>query len=175
MAVFTKTKILTAVIIVLLATNISTFYTVWKLSDNTILAPNTAKSKKAFNPNIPMGRLLSRELQLTPEQMSKFREFRKDYYPYVHMIYDSLHLKRHEMLKELAKENPDTVILLSISKDIGIMHADLKMATNNFYLNMKNVCTPEQQEKLNNIFEAMLNSRNKHNCGKRISKHKHFR
>jgi len=172
MTIFTKTKTLIVIIIVLFATNISTLYTVWNLSNNTVTTVSDTVKSKVFNPNIPMGRLLKQELQLTPEQISSFREFRKEYYPYVHKKYDSLHIKRHELLKELAKENPDTVVLLSISEEIGAMHADLKMATNNFYLNMKSVCTPEQQQKLNHIFEAMLNNRSKHNCGRQRFRYK---
>ena len=87
------------------------------------------------------------------------------------MMYDSLHIKRHELLVELAKEKPDTTVLLTISNEIGTMHSQLKMATNNFYLNMKSVCTPEQQAKLNEIFEAILDSRDSRNCGKRSSLH----
>jgi hypothetical protein len=66
--------------------------------------------------------------------------------------------KRHAMLIEMAEENSDKNRLNLLSDSIGYLHASLKKVTYMYYLNFKNICNQEQQQKLEQLFGDMFNS-----------------
>lgn len=160
MSIFTRNKFLIFIILLLVATNVSTLITVWhKTGDNSTLQISNANDN-IEQPRINRGRHFRDELNLSPKQFRQFRQFRQQYHPIVHELKTQMDTKRVDLLNELSLEQPDTLVLNQISKDIGEMHTLMKMATNNYFINMKSVCTPEQQVKLVDVFKAMLNTQN---------------
>jgi len=157
MNIFSRSRLYIAIIIILIATNISTLLTVRYQTSKKF---NTYQESSGSNIEIPrthLGRFFRDELNLTREQHFKFREFRQQYHAYVFDLTGQMQEKRLELLDELSKEHPDTLVLNRISTEIGDMHTLLKKATNEYFLSMKNVCKPEQQKKLTEIFRSMLN------------------
>ena len=73
---------------------------------------------------------------------------------FVNLLYQT---KRNELMTELGKENSDTIFLHTLAIEIGDMHNKLKHLTFKYYLEMKNICTDEQKEKLFQIFKEMMN------------------
>jgi len=61
------------------------------------------------------------------------------------------------LINELGAQNPDSTQLSRIAIEIGENHRELKQVTSTFYLNMKKISTEEQQAKLHEIFQSMLN------------------
>ena len=68
-----------------------------------------------------------------------------------------------DLIKELGTPNPDSIRLNQMATEVGNNHRELKQATTIFYLNMKKICTAEQQAKLHGIFQSMLNKENQIN------------
>ena len=163
MSIFTRSKLLIFIILLLVATNISTIVTVWHKTNNQSEQYNIVSDNNIDQPRLQRGRHFRDELNLSPEQFRQFRQFRQQYHPIVHDLKTQMNYKRVELLNELSKVQPDTLILNQISIDIGVMHTEMKMATNAYFINMKSVCSPQQQEKLTEVFKAMLNPKNNMN------------
>jgi Spy/CpxP family protein refolding chaperone len=104
------------------------------------------------------GRYFRDELDLNMEQMKKFSEFNPEFRQAVMSINRDMAEKRHEMLIEMAKNNCDTTRLNVLSDSIGYLHAALKKSTYKYYINFKNICTQQQQKKLEQLFGEMFNS-----------------
>ena len=62
-----------------------------------------------------------------------------------------------DLINELGAQNTDTTRLDKLATEIGENNRELKQVTTTFYLNMKKICTEEQQKKLHSIFQSMLN------------------
>ena len=62
------------------------------------------------------------------------------------------------MLTEMSEKNCDTNKLNLLSDSIGYLHADLKKLTYKYYLDFKNICNEQQQEKLEQLFGEMFSS-----------------
>ncbi len=153
---FTKRRILIWIIILLSAINISAVstivYHVYFQNDNETFVDEAPIDV----PRSRLGRFFRDELQLTPEQHNEFRRLRQQYHQNTWNITHTMRGKRLEILKEMSKQKPDTLYLHQLAKDIGLLHTELKMETCRFYLDMKQQCTPDQQQKLFRIFKSMI-------------------
>jgi Spy/CpxP family protein refolding chaperone len=147
-----------AILVVMnLTTLITVMYNRSQLSDNrpgsiTNLSMTESSSMKYS------GRYFRDELDLSMEQMKKFSEFNPEFRQAVMSINRDMAEKRHEMLIEMAKNNCDTTRLNVLSDSIGYLHAALKKSTYKYYINFKNICTQQQQKKLEQLFGEMFNS-----------------
>ena len=90
--------------------------------------------------------------------MSRFVEFNPAFRENVRNINMDLNLLRQKMLSEMAAENCDTIRLNTLSDSIGILHANLKKVTYKYYIDIKNICDQQQQEKLEQLFGGMFAS-----------------
>ena len=61
-----------------------------------------------------------------------------------------------QMLDEMVAENSDTLLLNMLSDSVGILHSQLKKFTYKYYLEMKNICSKDQQKQLEQIFNEMF-------------------
>ena len=59
---------------------------------------------------------------------------------------------------EMSASKSDTSKLNALSDSIGHLHSDLKKITFRYYLDIKNMCDPEQQQKLEQIFDQMFST-----------------
>jgi len=130
--------------------------------------------KKPPFPHAGFEEMLKKELALTPDQQTKFGELRKKFEKIRKPIFDSLSVKRIEMVQEISKINPDTVLLSHIAEKIGMLQVQLRKATIKNILEMKSICTPEQRIKFNSLNQRLIepkapmhnkemNKRNDHN------------
>lgn len=102
------------------------------------------------------GRYFRDQLNLNREQMDKFRKINPTFRPEARNITIELAQKRKQMLIEMTAEKSDTLILTALSDSIGQLHSDLKKITYKYYLEIKGICDPEQQRKLEQIFGEMF-------------------
>ena len=102
------------------------------------------------------GRWFRDELNFTREQMSRFVEFNPAFRGNVRSINYGLNHLREEMLSEMAAGNCDTARLNTLADSIGNLHANLKRVTYKYYLEIKNICDQQQQEKLEQLFGGMF-------------------
>jgi hypothetical protein len=104
------------------------------------------------------GKIITNELGLSADQKDMFHSINSSYNQQSQKILDQLTEKRSEMLAELGEENPDTLILNTIANDIGDLHAALKLLTIENFLELKKICTTDQQLQLSKIYKDMLES-----------------
>ncbi len=154
---FKKNKISTWIIIILLATNVSTIATI--LVNKYQNKQASQNSVEIVIPDNGLGRFFRDELDLTRDQHQQFRLFRHNYHLNASKIANQLKDERSQMLNELSSENSDTNNLHQIADEVGELHRELKHLTFEYYLNLKNICTENQRMKLFNIFNSMQNSK----------------
>ena len=140
-----------------LATLLTVIYHRNKVDEQeTIVMPYQAQSERASVKY--SGRYFRDELNLSDDQMKRFSEFNPEFRRKVMAINQSLDSKRHEMLLEMAEKNCDTNRLNLLSDSIGYLHASLKKQTYVYYMNFKNICTEQQQKRLEQLFGEMFSS-----------------
>jgi Spy/CpxP family protein refolding chaperone len=153
-----RTQILTWAVILLLITNAVTIA--------TILYHNYKERKNKENITITApggtyminGRFLRRELGFDQSQMDEFRRVNQEFRPLAMLVTNNIDSLKEEMFTELRKNKPDTVKLDNLSEMIGQLHGQLKHETYTFYLQLKNICSPEQQAELENAFLPLFKS-----------------
>jgi len=104
------------------------------------------------------GRYFRDQLNLSSDQMDKFREFNRPFRMQARSITIELAEKRKTMLTEMAAPKSDIAKLDALSDSIGNMHSQLKKLTYRYYLDMKGVCNIEQQQKLEQLFNDMFSN-----------------
>jgi len=149
-------RILTWIIVVLLATNLSMgiSFLYHKQQDKKLIEQQEEVAIEV--PSERRTRFFREQLNLGQDQMDIFRELNRNYNRTAWRVTHQLEALRVEMIRELGKENPREKTLDSISEQIGELHANLKKETIDYYMQMKKVCNEEQQIKLNEIFMSML-------------------
>lgn len=115
-----------------------------------------SENDKIELPAMQRTRFFREQLNLSPGQTAVFRELNRDFNRDAWQINHELERLRIEMVIELGSSEPGTERLERISGEIGELHTLLKDETIGFYLNMKNECDTEQQEKLYEIFMSVL-------------------
>lgn len=155
-------RILVWVIVVLAVMNITTFitigYHVYQSNQTATIAGGQNAIQLEADAAQFSGRYFRDQLGLNDEQMSLFREFNPEFRIQAREITIQLSENRKEMLEEMARENSDTVKLNQLSSEIGTLHSLLKELTYKYYLDLKNISTPEQRKQLEKLFRTMFNN-----------------
>jgi len=148
-------------IVLLAVMNVATIITVI-YNRKQALNEKDVVEKSKFQPELTSvsysGRWFRDQLNLNSEQMERFAEFNPAFRENVRNINMDLNLLRQKMLSEMASEKCDTIRLNTLSESIGIVHANLKKVTYKYYLDIKNICDQQQQEKLEQLFGGMFAS-----------------
>lgn len=148
-------------IIILAIMNISTLLTIiinrnQIVQTETVNAPEQVQSEGASMEY--SGRYFRDELNFSRIQMEMFTEFNPVFRRQAREINIELTQKRDRMLNEMAAQNSDRIKLDILSDSIGYLHAHLKKLTYSYYIDMKNICDKQQQEKLEQLFRVMFAS-----------------
>lgn len=114
------------------------------------------------------GRYFKNEVGFDDNQMEKFRGINRTFNHKANKIIYGLDSLKTELYTELNTPTPDTVKLNTLSDEIGLNHAQLKKITNSYYLNIKSIATPQQNEKIKTAFYKLytdedVHARRKHN------------
>ena len=118
---------------------------------------NLSEQAISENPSIKFsGRYFRDKLELTPQQMARFREFNPVFRRKVQDISYELSEMRYRMLMEMSARSVDSSKLNHLCDSIGYLHAGLKRYTYGYYLDLKNICNKEQQLKLEHLFNDMF-------------------
>ncbi len=167
-------RILIWVIAILLGTNLSMGISIWyhKQHDKK---DGAKQEQQIVMPSEQRTRFFREQLHLNQDQLVIFRDLNREYNRSARQVSHELEDARIEMVNEMGKRNPGQDKLDSISENIGKLHSDLKQLTIEYYLNMKEVCDEDQQQKLNEIFmsiskakeDVSLPQRGRKNWGRR--------
>lgn len=156
-----KHSLMVLAIVVLVVMNVSTLVTVAYLqrkSANSEMSPVLDSKQQEVNAEQFSGRYFRDKLNFNNEQMEKFRKVNSLFRPKVREITTELSQKRQQMLREMSANISDTIMLNALSDSIGYLHSDLKKLTYRYYLEIKGICDPEQQKKLEQLFGDVFNN-----------------
>ncbi|MGD9556432.1 MAG: Spy/CpxP family protein refolding chaperone [Mangrovibacterium sp.] len=159
----TKYRLLSWIIVILLATNLATIGSFYYHRTMENRQPKTEQNEQQNIPGEQRTRFFREQLALSDEQLEQFREINRTFNRIAKHLEMNLAGLREEMIEELGSQSPDTIRLGQIAAEVGSNHRQLKQVTATFYLDMKRICTPAQQEKLHELFKAMLNKENQIN------------
>ncbi len=137
--------------IVLLAINIA-ILVIWIM----ISASSSEDPKLKLNSN----EFLKKELSLDQVQFDSINRLDQINFENYQRILRLLCSNRRLLLKELSQNTPDKEAINKLTLRIGHLHTALKRQTVNHLLNIKKVCTQDQQEKLRILFEEILEVNN---------------
>lgn len=110
------------------------------------------------------GRFFKDSLNLTSDQMEKFRVVNRTFRGDVNSINEKLNELRKSMMQNMSSSSPDTLRLNRIADSIGEQHARLKRDTYRYYLGINAICTPQQQATLKVIFQTILGTESSAGC-----------
>ncbi|MCY1722597.1 periplasmic heavy metal sensor [Prolixibacteraceae bacterium Z1-6] len=151
-------RILIWVIVILAATSLSMGISFWYHKQQDKKAAEKQKQQVEM-PSEQRTRFFREQLNLRQDQMDIFRELNREYNRSARRISNQLEDLRIKMVEEMGQQSPGKEELDSISENIGNLHSDLKKLTIQYYLDMKEVCDEDQQQKLNEIFLTMSKSK----------------
>ena len=152
---FSKVNILTGIVLLLLATNLSTVYSYWQHQKRD-LEKEEKRVMKNTVPGEQRTRFFNENLDLSEEQLNEFRTINRTFNREAKHITRELDTYRTELVTELGNINPDSVKLADLSRKIGEQHEYLKTSTVAFYLELKKICNEDQKLKLFALFKQML-------------------
>ena len=149
-------RILVWIIVILIATNLSTVGSFYyhKLSELKTSSKDQVEQRKAQVDQRTS--FFSDHLDLATDQIDQFRQINLTYNQAARAIELNLVRLRETLINELGIQNPDTIRVNQLTAEIGENHRKLKYLTSSFYLDMKKICSTEQQAKLNDLFQSML-------------------
>lgn len=151
MNLLNNNRILIGAVILLAALNIAILVTI---------GFHFVKSK-GFEPPPPQmemrnTKFITDELNLTSEQQEQFKTLRKDFFEQIQTVKREIRATYKASMVELTKENPDQVILDSLSNEIANLHRKHHEITINHFIQVKSVCNSDQQECLKRLFFRMM-------------------
>jgi hypothetical protein len=152
-----KTKIWISVVIFLTVLNIASLTTiVFHIVNSGNVTTNNNTVGIEGNTTAYSGRYFRDRLRLNSEQMSDFRIVNNAFRNHARKINSQLIKLREEMLQEMQKSAPNVNSLDAYSDSIGMLHNELKRYTYHYYLGIKEICDPSQQQELNRIFKEFF-------------------
>lgn len=151
-----KYRTLIWIIVILIATNLSTIGSFYYHRIAEAKSAQSAQDHQTTIPGEQRTRFFRDELNLDDDQIDQFREINRTFNRTARSIEIDLAQLREDMISELGTQNADSNRLARIAVEIGENHRELKQVTSTFYLDMKKLCNEEQQAKLHEIFQSML-------------------
>ena len=151
---FRKMKLAVWVVVILTVTNLATIGTIvyhsygWRSNHLPQRNPTDHQNPGKF--------FLQKALNLNAQQEVQFSAQRKQFYGDSKIIFKQLEAKRIAMVAEISKSSPDTMVLYGYSDEIGTLHASLKRLTIKHLLGLKKLCTPEQNVKLDSLYQRLI-------------------
>jgi Spy/CpxP family protein refolding chaperone len=89
------------------------------------------------------------------EQRQRFNELEHSYRTELAGLMHEMHEIEAEILMELSKEQPNRKALEKYAAETGIVQTGIKQLTIDHFLNIKEICSPEQAENLSSLFNEM--------------------
>lgn len=96
--------------------------------------------------------LFKRELNLNEQQAAQFRELRKAYFEQSRPLHDSLRQGRIRMIESLGSMPADTLVFQRFGAENAAVQAQLDALLARHFLELKAVCSPDQQQKFKDAF-----------------------
>ncbi len=115
------------------------------------------------------GRVLRHQLGFDSNQMEQYREITREFRHKANDIVHSINNAKIELFNELNSEDSRRKEIERWSNAIGEGHTRLKIESSEYYLKLKEICTPEQRKELSKMFKPLFKQerRQRDNAGRR--------
>jgi len=127
-------------------------------------ANNQQETSRDINHQWDTEDFIRRELAFTDEQFAEYDSLRLTTIKGYERVTELICQQHRAFLEELSKDDPSQERLDSISRKIGYSHIGLKVYTARHFLTIKKICTPEQNEKLQDLIKEMLQVGSCYSC-----------
>lgn len=146
---FTKNRILVGAVILLTTVNLAILGTI---AFQRIKPHEPIPARESFRDRPNYGRTLANELDLTPEQSERFEQLRREHFEAT--TYNKRALQKHYrmVMEELSNEVPSRAKLDSLAHEIGKLHEEQQVSTIEHFIELREMCTPEQYQNLQHMF-----------------------
>jgi len=94
---------------------------------------------------------VKRKVNLTPGQIEQFQKLRIAFHTKLDSLSAKVNQKNKLLAAEIKKNNPDSVIINRLVKDISAMQTESQYLVIHHFFSIKKILTKEQQEKFFNI------------------------
>lgn len=98
---------------------------------------------------------LGDEIGFDPDQMQRYEELKQEFDQDAFEYRVQLHQTQNEMLQALAEEPADSAAIDQLAQQFGQLHGQFKKRTMRHFMNMKQLCKPGQEEKLEMVFKEL--------------------
>ena len=99
---------------------------------------------------------MMREIGFDEDQWELIGESKRTFRSEVSPLLLELRQLNVDLADEVMQGNPDTVKLNALCTEIGSLHAQMKLGTTHHMLDIKQIASPEQNEKLKDFYREML-------------------
>lgn len=149
-----RTAIYIAIIIFLLVTNLATIFTIVSINKKeTVDAGQTPVIEMPRDNRIGY---FHNQLGIGDDQFPAFRDYNRQFNMGAGELTVRMKELRHQMVDEMASEQPDTALLYDIASEFGRLHEEMKKLTMQYYFNLKSISDEQQRERLHFMFRDML-------------------
>lgn len=150
---FSKIKLGAWLVIILTTINVAVLATIiYKNYQLKARETHNMKSK-----NHPKGyKYFVNEMKLDAHQENLFNESRRIFFDTSRVLYSKQEGLRVRMIKELSKDDPDSMLLFSICDSMGFNYTLLKKLTMRNFIGFRQVCNAEQKHKLDTIYYKII-------------------
>lgn len=151
---FKKMKLAVWLVVILTVINVTVIGTIVYHSMNQKFHHAPPPQEKGFKG--PGKNFLARELKLNASQEVIYKGSREQFFKSSKAIFKQLETNRVSLIAEMSKAAPDTVLLYKYANEIGRLHASHKRLTINYFLGLKKILTPEQDQKLDSLYKKII-------------------
>lgn len=116
---------------------------------HTHLEPSGVITKQGCSGSCMM---LFDELDLDANQQREIEIILDQYRDTSSTLVSALRQCRLDLMAELQKDDPDSAVIILLSEELGAFQARMTMLASSQYLHIKTVCTPDQRQKLSNVY-----------------------
>ena len=150
---FTKKRLATLSIVILMLLNLMTLGTIWL---QRFRHPQPEQPPPHDNRPERVQRFLEKELGLTNKQAEQFKELREQHFAQSHAIRNEIHLLKKEITDELFNPAPNTEKVEKLAKEIGAKEGELEKLLFRHFQDLMSVCQQEQREKFKSLIHDLL-------------------
>lgn len=96
--------------------------------------------------------MLFSELELDPSQQAEMDQILNHFRDSSTILVTELRQLRLTLMDELQSDTPDTLRIFRLSEELGAVQIRMTNLTAQQYLQIRAICTPDQQQKLSNVY-----------------------
>ena len=107
-------------------------------------------------PHHRIERFFQKELNLSDDQKDQFNALREKHIATVNGLHEALQKNKSQLFEALSENPMDSVLVDEIIQKESEIHAKLEKALLQHFLDLKSICSEEQQRKLGELFGKMI-------------------